>query len=98
MSVAILKYLKESNLDKLNIMAYSPPYLGTILASPVMLYEKCDEIIKKVKSSTIEKIIPHLANIKPKTKEKRIEGNSLVDILKKIHWNVFSQSHMDYDI
>lgn len=98
MSVALLKYLENSNLDKLNIMSYSAPYLGTIFASPLSLYRKVDEVAGKVQTGLIEKIIPYLEKIKPITKKEKKETVGLTNILKKIHWNVFSQSHMDYDI
>lgn len=97
-SVALLKYLSNSNLDKLNIMAYSAPYLGTIFASPVSLYKKVDKVVGKVQIGLIEKIVPYLERIKPTNKKECNESTGLTNILKKIHWNVFSQSHMDYDI
>lgn len=98
MSVALLKYLTESNLDKLDIKAYSAPYLGTIFASPVTLYNKIDEVINKVQTELIQKIIGHIKKIRPEPEEKEIKSSKLGDVLKKLHWNIFSQSHMDYDI
>lgn len=48
MNIAILKYLTENNLDKLNIMSFEAPYLGTIFASPLDFFYRVDEIIKSI--------------------------------------------------
>lgn len=94
MTVALLKYLTDINLEKLNIMAYSAPYLGTVLASPVILYKKVDQVIEKLQSNLVKKLIPYDEN----SKTKHDKNYSLTQNLKRKHWNLFSQSHMDYDI
>ncbi|MBO5348836.1 MAG: hypothetical protein J6A89_03325 [Clostridia bacterium] len=98
MTVALLKYLTELHLDKLNIMAYSAPYLGTVFASPVILYKKVDEVMGKARKKLVKKLIPDFKEIKPKTKREKNLESGLTDILKRKHRMVFSQSHMDYDI
>ena len=100
MAVALLKYLSNSNLEKLNIIVYSLPYLGTIFASPVLLYQKLDAVIEKLQIRVIKNIIPYLKKIKPFPIESMHEtlGTELTNVLKNIHWNIFSKSHMDYDI
>ena len=65
MAVALLKYLSNSNLEELNIIVYSSPYLGTIFASPVLLYQKLDAVIEKLQIRVIKNIIPYLKKIKP---------------------------------
>lgn len=97
MAVAMLKYLNDNNLDKLNIMAYSAPYLGTIFASPILLYKKADEIIDSIPRPLSDKLIPLLNRIKLQEMEENNE-NGIAHFIKNIHWNVFSKSHMDYDI
>ena len=96
MTVALLKYLSDFNLEKLNVMAYSAPYLGTVFASPKVLYKKVDEIIGKAESSFITKFIPYIEN--DQSKKKINKKYSLTESFKRKHWNLFSQSHMDYDI
>ena len=93
MSIALLKYLTDLNLDKLNIIAYSSPYLGTIFASPVKLYKRLDDVVDEVQQTTlIKKIMPYLENIRPKINdEENTKTNRLTDIFKKVHWNVFSK-------
>ena len=107
MSVALLEHLTESDLDKIQLTSCFAPWLGTILASPVLLYDKIDEVMANAKKSVIDvigKLIPYLANIKPTAEKDETIGDTnntksrLGNIIKKIHWNVFSQSHMDYDI
>lgn len=98
MLVSMLKYLSDTNLEKLNAAAYMAPYLGTIFASPVKLYKKIDDTIEIVHGKLVKKMLPYLENIKPYTKNIKEAGNGLVDNLKQVHWNVFSRSHMDYDI
>lgn len=96
-ATATLKYLKDSNLDKLNVMTYQAPFLGTIFASPVALYKKVDEFVGNISDSLLKRVIPILKKIRPKDKKDN-QSNNLLKALKNIHWNVFSQSHMDYDI
>lgn len=98
MCVAMLKYLSDSNLDKLNIMAYSAPYLGTIFASPITLYDKIDDIADKAPSKLMKKVVYNLENIEPEKWNIGQRPNSIIEALKNIHWSFFSQSHMDYDI
>lgn len=94
---ATLKYLRDSNLNKLNVIAYQAPFLGTIFASPRLLYKKLDELVGSISDSLLKRLIPSLQKIRPKTKKEN-QSNNLLKALKTIHWNVFSQSHMDYDI
>lgn len=96
-SVALLKYLDETNLGKLNIMAYSAPYRGTIYASPVSLYNKVDEVINSIPQELLDKIVPFLKKIKPREME-GYRQTELSRTIKNIHWRLFSKSHMDYDI
>ena len=99
MLVAMLKYLSDSNLDKLNLMAYSAPYLGTIFASPETLYKRIDEVVGNVESKLLESVVKQLIKIEPVSNEKKsLKSQSLVDVIKSIHWRIFSKSHMDYDI
>lgn len=100
MVVSMLKYLSVSHLDKLNVLAAQAPYLGTIMASPKILYAKTNEVIGKVPSTLLKRMIPNLQKIRPTQNptSSSIKQNSLAKILTDIHWNVFSQSHMDYDI
>ena len=96
MTVALLKYLTDLNLEKLNIMAYSAPYLGTVIASPKILYKKVDEVAEKLQSNFLKKLIPYSQDIKSKI---RYDKNySVTEFLKRKYWRIFSQSHMDYDI
>lgn len=76
------------------------PYLGTIMASPNILYAKAHEVIGKVPSSLLKRMVPNLQKIRPisKTTSCDTNQNNIAKILTNIHWNVFSQSHMDYDI
>lgn len=96
-ATAILKYLKDSDLDKLNVMTYQAPFLGTIFASPVALYKRVDEFVGSISDSLLKRVIPILQKIRPNTRTEN-PSNNLLKVLKNIHWNVFSQSHMDYDI
>ncbi len=70
------------------------------MASPNILYPKAHEVIGKMPSSLLKKIIPNLQKIKPtqKATSSHHKESSLAKILIDIHWNKFSQSHMDYDI
>ena len=95
----MLKYLSDTDLDKLNLMSYSAPYLGTIFASPETLYKRIEEVVGNVESKLLESVVRRLKKIEPVSKEqKNLKSQSLIDVIKSIHWNVFSQSHMDYDI
>ena len=98
MAVALLKYLSDANLDKLEVKAYQAPYLGTIFASPVTLYKKVDEVANLTDNGLINRVLPYLSKIRPNNEEKRRKFEGPLGPLKRIHWNVFSQSHMDYDI
>lgn len=96
----LLHHLNDTNLDRLNLLAALPPYLGTIYASPNILYNKVDETIGKVPDNLLKRVIPNLQKIKPTQKQflSQKQGAKFTKILKDIHWNLFSQSHMDYDI
>lgn len=98
--VSMLKYLTDSHLDKLNVLAAQAPYLGTIMASPNVLYAKANEVIGNIPDSLLKRIVPSLQKIRPiqKTTSFHPKQGNLSKILTDIHWNVFSQSHMDYDI
>lgn len=96
-ATATLKYLKDSHLDKLNVMTYQAPFLGTIFASPVALYKRVDEFVGSISDSLLKRVIPILQKIRPNARKEN-SSNNLLKVLKNIHWNVFSQSHMDYDI
>lgn len=100
MVVSMLKYLNDTNLNKLNILSYSSPYLGTIYASPNTLYSKVDETIGKVSANLLKRIVPNLQKIRPTQKQSSSQKQNLnfAKVLKDIHWSIFSQSHMDYDI
>ncbi len=100
MTVSMLKYLQNSNLDKLHVVSAEAPYLGTIYASPNLLYAKADETLKKIPENMIKRFIPFLQQIRPRTKQTQSLNDKLspAKILTNLHWNVFSQSHMDYDI
>lgn len=98
MVTAMLKYLQDNNLDKLHVVAAEAPYLGTIYASPNLLYAKVDETLEKIPDNMVKRFIPYLQQIRPNTKQTTSSFASLSKILTDIHWNVFSQSHMDYDI
>ena len=94
MAVASLKYLTESNLDKLNVVAYSAPYLGTVFASPVELYKIIDELGESISIPLLKKIVSYIENNTPLD----AEAFSLLEKIKEYHWNDFSRSHMDYDV
>lgn len=100
MVVSMLKYLNDTNLDKLNVIASLAPYLGTIYASPNILYAKVDETIGKVPENLLKRMVPNLQKIRPTQKQPSPQKQNInfAKVLKDIHWNVFSQSHMDYDI
>lgn len=96
MAVALLKYLSDTNLNKLNIMAYSAPYLGTVFASPVMLYKKVNKSIVNAQVNLVKKLITHSDD--ENLNQNNNIGYNIAEILKRKHWAIFSQSHMDYDI
>ena len=105
MAGALLKYLTEEELDKVHLISCFAPWRGTILASPVLLYKKIDQVMAQAKTDVkglIKKIIPHVAKIKPHEENAELddltESSPLGKRIKRIHWRVFSQSHMDYDI
>lgn len=68
MVVAMLKYLQDSNLDKLHVVAAEAPYLGTIYASPNLLYAKADETLGKIPENMLKRFIPYLQQIRPRKK------------------------------
>ena len=65
MSIAMLKYLTDANLDKLDVICYSAPYLGTILASPVVLYEEVDKKVEYFSNGLLNKVVPQIQKIRP---------------------------------
>lgn len=89
--------MEEKNLNKLNIMAYQAPYLGTIIASPLLLYKRIDDIISEFSSTLLKSFISdgELDDFKSNSNN---EMQGIAELAKNIYWNTFSKSHMDYDI
>ena len=100
MTVSMLKYLQDTNLTKLHVSSALAPYLGTIMASPTILYKKADEVIAKIPTTLSKRFLTYLQQTKPLSKTQGLPKNetNISKLLKNFHWKVFSQSHMDYDI
>lgn len=67
MNVAMLKYLSEDDLEKLNVISYSAPYLGTIFASPKAFEERLEEVVKEGKEQLLKRVIKGIKEVEPQT-------------------------------
>lgn len=96
MNVAMLKYLTDDNLDKLNVISYSAPYLGTIFASPKAFEERLEEVVKEGKEQLLKRVIKGIKEVEPQTEGIICQG--VLKALKAIYRGIFSDGHMDLDI
>lgn len=96
MNVAMLKYLSDDNLDKLNVMSYSAPYKGTIFATPKAFEERLEEVVKEGREPLLKRVIKGIRKVEPRTNGIVAEG--ILKTLKAIYCRIFSDGHMDLDI
>ena len=96
MNVAMLKYLSEDDLEKLNVISYSAPYLGTIFASPKAFEERLEEVVKEGKEQLLKRVIKGIKEVEPQTEGIICQG--VLKTLKAIYRRIFSDGHMDLDI
>lgn len=103
MSVAMLKYLTDENLNKLNVISCLAPYLGTIYASPKKFFERLDQVVGNKKSKLLQHVVNGLRRVLKPNKEindrkENVEKRGVAEILKSMYKKIFSDSHMDLDI
>ena len=96
MNVAMLKYLSEDDLEKLNVISYSAPYLGTIFASPKAFEERLEEVVKEGKEQLLKRVIKGIKEVETQTEGIICQG--VLKTLKAIYRRIFSDGHMDLDI
>lgn len=96
MNVAMLKYLSDSNLDKLNIMSYSAPYLGTIFASPKAFEKRLEEVVGEAEEKLLKQVARTLKGLEPKANS--IVAKGALAFLVEVYKRSFGNSHMELDI
>ena len=100
MNIAMLKYLTDANLDKLNVISYSAPYKGTIFATPKAFEERLGARVKKAiergQEQKIARIIQSIRKSEPNCQGIVAEG--VYNFLLSIYIKIFSNGHMDLDI
>ena len=96
MNVAMLKYLSDDNLDKLNIMSYSAPYRGTIFASPKAFEERLAKVVDAGREKILKGAIKQIKEVEPATRGIVFQG--ILSTLTAIYRSIFANAHMDLDI
>lgn len=105
MAISMLKYLKGENLDKLDLQIFEAPFLGTIFATPLKLYDRLDTLYSSLSNKFLGSILEGsqtlvlpLAQRKLKDENGNSDDNFLLKKIKDLYWETLSRSHMDFDI